>query len=117
MTFNDEGSMVDFNDDIVEMIFGGSIRFNVDDADVGSMKGQVDGNTEECVDGFIDGNKRRLFMGYFVEIIDVIDGLDCIIDCVDDGLLEGMLVGVDGLIEISIDGVIKDGTMEGFNDG
>jgi len=39
MAFNDEGSMVDFNDDIVEMIFGGSIRFNVDDADVGSMKG------------------------------------------------------------------------------
>jgi hypothetical protein len=39
MAFNDEGRMIDFNDDIVEMIFGGSIRFNVDDADVGSMKG------------------------------------------------------------------------------
>jgi hypothetical protein len=39
MVFNDEGSMADFNDDIVEMIFGGSIGFNVDDVDVGSMKG------------------------------------------------------------------------------
>ena len=79
----------------------------------------MDGNTEECVDGLIDGNKRGPFMGYFVEIIDgiIVDGLDCIIDCVDDGLLEGMLVGAVGLIEISIDGVIKDDTMVGFNDG